>query len=481
MSADRGAIKKLWLGAGLQNTEKREKMREDTIAAIATAAGEGGIGIVRISGDESLDILKKIFVPVSRVIEPRVLSYGHVVDYRDGKVIDEVMAAYMKGPFSYTAEDVAEIQCHGSIVSLRKILALVLASGARLAERGEFTKRAFLNGRLDLTQAEAVIDLIRAKTDKTFDVALSQLEGAFSEKIKKIREKLVDILVSLTVNIDYPDEDIEEMTYEKLSSDLGHVSSDIEQLLSTAGTGRIINEGLKISIVGKPNVGKSSLMNALIGENRAIVTDIPGTTRDTIEEALTIRDIPVILTDTAGIHDTEDVIEQIGISKSKESFNNVDLIIFMVDGSEELREEDLEIINHIGDRKTIVLLNKKDKGLVVSKDQMKEKIKNSFVIESSVSSGEGIRQLEEQIEELVYGGKVSQKDSLLVTNVRHERILKDAFQSVSDASSMTEARQPLEFIEIDVNRCYELLGEIIGETASGDIIDKVFERFCLGK
>ena len=221
MSADRGAIKKLWLGAGLQNTEKREKMREDTIAAIATAAGEGGIGIVRISGDESLDILKKIFVPVSRVIEPRVLSYGHVVDYRDGKVIDEVMAAYMKGPFSYTAEDVAEIQCHGSIVSLRKILALVLASGARLAERGEFTKRAFLNGRLDLTQAEAVIDLIRAKTDKTFDVALSQLEGAFSEKIKKIREKLVDILVSLTVNIDYPDEDIEEMTYEKLSSDLG--------------------------------------------------------------------------------------------------------------------------------------------------------------------------------------------------------------------------------------------------------------------
>ena len=291
----------------------------------------------------------------------------------------------------------------------------------------------------------------------------------------------MDILVSLTVNIDYPDEDIEEMTYEKLSSDLGHVSSDIEQLLSTAGTGRIINEGLKISIVGKPNVGKSSLMNALIGENRAIVTDIPGTTRDTIEEALTIRDIPVILTDTAGIHDTEDVIEQIGISKSKESFNNADLIIFMVDGSEELREEDLEIINHIGDRKTIVLLNKKDKGLVVSKEQMKEKIKNSFVIESSVSSGEGIRQLEEQIEELVYGGKVSQKDSLLVTNVRHERILKDAFQSVSDASSMTEARQPLEFIEIDVNRCYELLGEIIGETASGDIIDKVFERFCLGK
>lgn len=456
-------------------------MREDTIAAIATASGEGGIGIVRISGDKAFDILEKVFVPASLNIKPRVLSYGHVKDYRTGKVIDEVMAVYMKGPFSYTAEDVAEIQCHGSIVSLRKILALVLASGARLAERGEFTKRAFLNGRLDLTQAEAVIDLIKAKSEKTFDVALSHLEGAFSEKIKKIREKLTDVLVNITVNIDYPDEDIEEMTYEKLSGNLAEISEAIESILSTADTGRIIKEGLRISIVGKPNVGKSSLMNALIGENRAIVTDIPGTTRDTIEEALTIRDIPVVLTDTAGIHDTDDVIERIGIEKSKESFNNSDLIIFVIDGSDKLAEEDFEIISHIGDRKTIVLLNKKDKGLAVTKEEIEGLIKNAFVIESSVSRGEGTEQLAEQIEELVYGGKVSQKDSMLVTNVRHERILKDAFQSVSDAVSMTEARQPLEFIEIDVNRCYELLGELTGETASGDIIEKVFERFCLGK
>lgn len=456
-------------------------MREDTIAAIATAAGEGGIGIIRISGETALDILEKVFIPVSGNIKPRVLSYGHVVDYRDNKVIDEVMAVYMKGPFSYTAEDVAEIQCHGSIVSLRKILSLVLESGARLAERGEFTKRAFLNGRLDLTQAEAVIDLIKAKTDKSFDVALNQLEGVFSEKIKKIREKLVDILVNIAVNIDYPDEDIEEITYEKLLEKLKQISVDINQILSTADTGRIINEGLKVSIVGKPNVGKSSLMNALIGENRAIVTDIPGTTRDTIEEALTIKDIPVILTDTAGIHDTDDVIEQIGISKSKESFNNADLIIFVVDGSEELRPEDFEIIRHIGDRKTIVLLNKKDKGLVVSEEKIKELIRNSFVIESSVSSGEGVEQLAEKIEELVYGGKVIQKDSLLVTNVRHEKILKDASQCVLDAVYMANARQPLELIEIDVNRCYELLGEITGQTASGDIIEKVFERFCLGK
>ena len=421
-------------------------MREDTIAAIATAAGEGGIGIVRIGGEEALEILNKIFRPVSGKINNRVLSYGHIVDPENGKTIDEVMSVFMKGPHSYTAEDVVEIQCHGSVVSLRKILALTLKNGARLAERGEFTKRAFLNGRLDLSQAEAVIDLIKAKSEKTFDVALSQLEGAFSSKIKEIRADLVDLLVNLTVNIDYPDEDIEEMTYEKLEEGLKLVNNKIEGLLSTADTGRIINEGLKVSIVGKPNVGKSSLMNALMGENRAIVTNIPGTTRDTIEESITIRDIPVILTDTAGIHETEDVIEQIGIEKSKESFNNADLVIFMLDASEPLAAEDNEIFDHMGERKAIVL-----------------------------------SKLADTIEEMVYGGEVTQKSSLLVTNVRHKNILEESNQSIKDALDLIDTWQPLEFIEIDVNRCYELLGEIIGETAADDIIEKVFERFCLGK
>ena len=288
-------------------------------------------------------------------------------------------------------------------------------------------------------------------------------------------------MVSLTVNIDYPDEDIEEMTYEKLLCGLKDIKADIEGILSTSDTGRIINEGLKISIVGKPNVGKSSLMNALIGENRAIVTDIPGTTRDTIEEAVSIKNIPVILTDTAGIHETEDVIEKIGINKSKESFNKSDLIILVLDGSTELEKEDLEIIDHIGDRKVIVLLNKRDKGQKISSEEIKTKIKEAVIIQTSVSQGTGIGELTEEIEKLVYGGKVSQNDSLMVTNVRHKRLLEESSLALKDAIDMTSMRQPLEFIEIDVNNCYELLGEIIGETASDDIIEKVFERFCLGK
>lgn len=455
-------------------------MREDTIAAVATAAGEGGIGIVRISGDEALEILNKVFVPVSKNITNRVLSYGHVKDPSTGKVIDEVMAVFMKGPHSYTAEDVVEIQCHGSSVSLRKILDLVLKNGARLAERGEFTKRAFLNGRLDLTQAEAVIDLIKAKTDKTFDVALNQLEGAFSAKIRDIRADLVDVLVNLTVNIDYPDEDIEEMTYSKLEESLENIRIKIRKLLSTADTGRIVREGLKVSIVGKPNVGKSSLMNALMGENRAIVTDIPGTTRDTIEENITIKNIPIILTDTAGIHATDDIIEQIGIEKSKESFNKSDLIIFVVDGSKSLENEDREIIDHIGDRKVIVLLNKQDKGSVTTASEISELIPQAVILESALLEGKGVEDLANAVEEMVYGGQVSQSENLLVTNVRHKNLLDEGERCMVDALGMAEMRQPLEFIEIDVNRCYEALGEIIGETAA-DIIDKVFERFCLGK
>ena len=457
-------------------------MYDDTIAAVATAMGEGGIGIVRISGDKALSILEKVFCSVkNRPTENRKLTYGFVTDNFTGEKIDEVMAVYMKAPHSYTAEDVVEIQCHGSIVSLRKILALVLKNGARLAEPGEFTKRAFLNGRLDLSQAEAVIDLVRAKSDKTFDVALSQLEGSFSKKIKEIRSDLVDILVNITVNIDYPDEDIEVITYENLISGLGNVKAKVDSLLATADTGRILREGLNIAIIGKPNVGKSSLMNTLLRETRAIVTEIPGTTRDTIEEALTIRNIPVKLTDTAGIRHTDDVIEKIGIEKSKESFNKADLVIFMVDNSRPLDDEDREIIEYIGDRKVLAIINKTDLENRLDISEIKRKLPNGIFIETSMAREDGISRIEDEIENLVYGGKVKQNDSMMVTNVRHKALLEEASSALRDAASMAGAGEALEFLEIDVNRAYEALGEIIGEAVNEDIINEVFARFCLGK
>ena len=457
-------------------------MYDDTIAAVATAMGEGGIGIVRISGENALSILEKVFCSVkNRPTENRKLTYGFVTDNFTGEKIDEVMAVYMKAPHAYTAEDVVEIQCHGSIVSLRKILALVLKNGARLAEPGEFTKRAFLNGRLDLSQAEAVIDLVRAKSDKTFDVALSQLEGSFSKKIKEIRSDLVDILVNITVNIDYPDEDIEVITYENLISGLGNVKAKVDSLLATADTGRILREGLNIAIIGKPNVGKSSLMNALLRETRAIVTEIPGTTRDTIEEALTIRNIPVKLTDTAGIRHTDDVIEKIGIEKSKESFNKADLVIFMVDNSRPLDDEDREIIEYIGDRKVLAVINKTDLENRLDISEIKRKLPNGIFIETSMAREDGISRIEDEIENLVYGGKVKQNDSMMVTNVRHKALLEEASSALRDAASMAGAGEALEFLEIDVNRAYEALGEIIGEAVNEDIINEVFARFCLGK
>ncbi len=457
---------------------KGKTMREDTIAAISTAYGEGGIGILRVSGDEAFDVVQKIFTGKLR---EREMVYGHIFDEKKGETVDEVMVCCFKGPKSYTAEDVCEIQCHGSVVSLKKILSLTLQNGARLAEPGEFTKRAFLNGRLDLSQAEAVIDLIKAKTDRTFEVALDQLRGGFSEKIRGLRQRLVDVLVDLTVNIDYPDEDIEEVTYEKLQKGLESLCCDITGLLDTADTGRIMREGLRISIIGKPNVGKSSLMNALLKESRAIVTAIPGTTRDVIEEGLSIGGIPVILTDTAGIRKTEDTIEKIGIEKSKEAFNKADLIIFIADLSRELEEEDKEILDAARGRKVICLMNKSDLDRKLDEAELKAALPGAVFIEASVAKDEGISELENTIKNMVYGGEVSQGSSLIVTNARHEALLKEAYKSLKDAAAMAEMGEPLELIDIDVNQAYSSLGLIIGEEVGDDIINEVFKRFCLGK
>ena len=452
----------------------------ETIAAISTAYGEGGIGIVRISGPEALGILRGIFVCKGSITSRR-MAFGRIIDPETEEVIDEVLAVYMKGPTTYTGEDVAEINCHGSVVALRKTLALVLRRGARMAEPGEFTKRAFLNGRMDLSQAEAVIDVIKAKADAGYEAALSQMEGDLSRKVREIRAQVVDILVDITVNIDDPDEDIEQLTYEKLLADLEDAGDEIDSLLATAGAGRMIKEGIRVAIVGRPNVGKSSLMNCLLRQSRAIVTEIPGTTRDTIEEAVSIRNIPVYLIDTAGIRETEDLVEMIGIERTKEAFNSADLVVFIADASQPLTDEDRDILERLKDRRHMVLLNKTDLGNAVTPTVLGDRSPNGDVIETCLIKGEGIDKIEDKIEELVYGGQLAQKDSVMVSNVRHEELLRKAGQSISDAAVITETGEALDIIEIDIREAYDYLGEIIGETVSDEVLDEVFSRFCLGK
>lgn len=452
----------------------------DTISAISTAYGEGGIGIVRMSGSRSYEILSDIFDNIDKV-ENRKLTYGHIRDPRDGRTVDEVLVAYMKTPHTYTGEDVVEINCHGSMVALRKILDITLKEGASLAEKGEFTKRAFLNGKIDLSQAEAVIDLIKASSSSGYDVALSQLDGSFGKNISEIRQKLVDILVDITVNIDYPDEDIEEIVYENLRENIFKIKEDIDYLINTSDTGRILKDGIKIAIIGKPNVGKSSLMNRLLMENRAIVTDIPGTTRDVIQENMMIRNIPVILIDTAGIRETDDKIEKIGIEKSKETFNDADLILFLLNSGDAITDEDYSIMNRVANKNVLVLLNKSDMDRKIETDRIKEILGDKTFLDTSMETGQGVEELKDIIEKMVYKGNLKQDNSLIVTNVRHLNLLRDASAFLEDSLKSIDSNQPLEFIEIDVKNTYDDLGAILGEEVGDDILNEVFSRFCLGK
>lgn len=466
---------------------------EETIAAISTAFGQGSIGIVRLSGENAGRILETIFVPVKlraegdsqtsqRILDKgRRLRYGHIKNPTDGKVVDEVLAVFMAGPKTYTCEDMVEIYCHGSTVALRNILSLCLRNGARPAEPGEFTKRGFLGGRIDLSQAEAVMDMVGAKTAKSYDVALDQLRGRLFNEISEIRQALLDILTDIAVNIDYPDEDIEELFYGDLKSRLFSVCFKVDKLLATAGTGRIVREGLNVVIVGTPNVGKSSLMNFLLGESRAIVTEIPGTTRDTIEESLSIEGIPIILTDTAGIRRTDDKVEKEGIERSKHSFNKADLVILILDGSRIISEEDLEIMEYVKERRALVLINKKDLGTVVSPLEVRKIIPEASILETSLVEGIGIEAIHQEIINVVYGKELSPDESMLVTNQRHEDLLRRGRKSLEDSLSAVEKGEALDFVDIDVKNAYELFGEIIGETVSNDILDAVFSRFCLGK
>lgn len=456
---------------------------DDTIAAIATAPGEGGIGIIRISGERSLSVAEEIFRSMSGKLikdyKTRTLVYGNIVD--GDKVIDEVLVAYMKGPNSYTAEDVIEINCHGGFISVKKILELILSKDVRLAEQGEFTKRAFLNGRIDLSQAEAIIDVIKAKTDMAHEVAQNQLEGSLSNKIKDLRMKVTEVLAHLEVAIDFSEEDVEEITYQTLEEKARELKNEIKKLYDTAESGKILRDGLKTVIVGKPNVGKSSLLNSILGENRAIVTDIPGTTRDVIEEFVNIKGIPLKIVDTAGIRETEDVVEKIGVEKSKESFNSADLVIMVLDSSRQLSDEDLEILANLENKKTIVLLNKTDLEQKIEEDKIRQYVDNDSIIRISALKHEGIEEIHDKIESMVYKGSIRNTSSLVITNSRHKDALLRAYESINDAISAIEQNLPYDFIEVDFKNIWDYLGYINGDTVKEDLLDTIFSNFCIGK
>ena len=456
---------------------------DDTIAAIATAPGEGGIGIIRISGEKSLQVAQSIFKSKSgkmiKDYNARTLIYGTVVD--NEKVIDEVLVAYMKGPNSYTAEDVIEINCHGGFISVKKILELILSKDVRLADEGEFTKRAFLNGRIDLSQAEAIIDVIKSKTDMAHEVAQSQLEGSLAKKIKDLRMNVTEVLAHLEVSIDFAEEDVEEITYQTLEEKALELRNEIKKLYDTAESGKILRDGLKTVIVGKPNVGKSSLLNSILGENRAIVTDIAGTTRDVIEEFVNIKGIPLKIVDTAGIRETEDVVEKIGVEKSRESFSTADLVIMVLDASRKLSEEDMEILESLKNKKTIVLLNKMDLEPQIELEKIEEFVNSEDIIKISALKHQGIEELQDKIEAMVYHGSVKNSSNLMITNSRHKDALFKAYESINDAISAIEQRMPYDFIEVDFKNIWDYLGYINGDTVREDLLDTIFANFCIGK
>ncbi len=462
-------------------------MSEDTIAAIATAPGEAGIGIVRISGDTSLEILNRVFKGkrVKKVDEKynRRVIYGYIIDKHEDKedIIDEVLVVYMKAPYTYTTEDVVEINCHGGSVAVRRVLEEVLKNGARIAERGEFTKRAFLNGRIDLAQAEAVMDLIGAKTDSSYDVSLNQLEGKLSIELRSIRDMIIKILAHIEAVIDFPEDDIEDITYKNLKQNLKDILERIDKLIETSSTGKILREGLKTIILGKPNVGKSSLMNAILRENRAIVTDVPGTTRDIIEEYVNINGIPLKVIDTAGIRDTEDVVEKIGVERAKNMLNEADLVIAVFDVSRELTEEDLKIIRLIKDKNSIVILNKTDLPEKFNKKDIEVHFNNRRIINMSILEDIGIEDLENTIKEMFFIGEVNIKENPIVNNIRHKELLIKASENIRDAINSVDINIPIDCIEVDVKDAWNNLGKINGDTVAEDVIDRIFKQFCIGK
>ncbi|WP_068985819.1 MULTISPECIES: tRNA uridine-5-carboxymethylaminomethyl(34) synthesis GTPase MnmE [Lysinibacillus] len=461
-------------------------MEFDTIAAISTPMGEGAIAIVRLSGDEAVSIADKIFrSPGGKSLTTKAthtIHYGHLVDPKTNEVVEEVMLSLMRGPKTFTREDVVEINCHGGLVSVNRVLKLALTNGARLAEPGEFTKRAFLNGRIDLSQAEAVMDLIRAKTDRAMNVALGQMDGKLSRLINDLRQALLETLAQVEVNIDYPEyDDVEEMTVPVLVEKCTWVRNEIIKLLQTSSQGKILREGLSTVILGRPNVGKSSLLNSLVQENKAIVTDIAGTTRDIIEEYVNVRGVPLRLVDTAGIRETEDIVERIGVERSREALRGADLILFVLNYAEELTAEDERLFETIEAMDYIVIINKTDLPQKIDLARVKELAGDHRIVTTSLLQEEGITELEEAIAALFFEGQIEAGDLTYVSNARHIALLHQAQATVEDALAGAQAGVPVDMVQIDVTRTWEILGEIIGDTVQESLINQLFSQFCLGK
>lgn len=458
-------------------------MKTDTIAAIATAMTNSGIGIVRISGEEALEVADRIFVPKKGTkkvsdMDTHTIHYGYIKDGEE--IVDEVMLLIMKAPRSYTTEDTVEIDCHGGVLVMKKILETVLKHGARPAEPGEFTKRAFLNGRIDLSQAESVIDVINAKNDFALKSSVSQLRGSVLEKIKELRASVIHEIAFIESALDDPEHIDIEGYPEELRVIVEALLKEVNKLLKTADNGRVIREGINTVIVGKPNAGKSSLLNTLVGQERAIVTDIAGTTRDILEEQIQLHGINLNMIDTAGIRDTDDVVEKIGVTKSKEYLEKADLVIYVADSSTELDENDEEIMESIRDKKAIVLLNKSDLDAVTTKEQLKEKL-DKTIITISAKENIGIAELEETIKDMFFQGEVSFNDEVHITNIRHKTALEETRKSLEMVLNSIDCMMPEDFYSIDLMNAYEELGSIIGEAVGEDLVNEIFSKFCMGK
>ena len=457
--------------------------KTDTITAISTAVSNSGISIIRISGDEAIEVADKIFYAKRnnkklKDVKSHTIHYGIIKD--GDKDVDEVLVSVMKAPNTYTKEDVVEINCHGGITVTKKILDLILKNGARTAEPGEFTKRAFLNGRIDLSQAEAVMDIINARNNMALSASISQMEGSISKTIKDLRQKIIHHIAFIEAALDDPEHYTLNNYGEELRVDVNDYLKVINDLVKTSDDGRIISQGIKTVILGKPNAGKSSLMNTLLGTQRAIVTDIAGTTRDTLEESMTLSEMHLDIVDTAGIRETEDVVEKIGVERSKEAAKSADLVIYVVDSSVPLDENDKEILKLISDKKTIVLLNKTDLDSIVSKDDIKEII-NTEPIEISAKENIGIDDIKNRIKEMFYDGMVSYNHEIFITNARHKEALVNAKKSLELVLVSIDDEMPEDFFSIDLMGAYEELGYIIGEEVSDDLVNEIFSKFCMGK